>query len=218
MNRNKIECRIITVKDGYKQEENRYSKLIDQLRLNPASDYFSIDFIDGITPTSGYANSFKIMDGIYENRLYNWISHYSLWKTKSEMLILEDDVLIEGICWEKIYSIINEFKEANINSILYLQSSDPIGKDKYYSDMIEITPNLASITPYQHEGHHYAGTAAYFITAKMAEYLSEKISLVMPTDSYFHHKVMNGEIENHVTPIEYLNYFKINSNLWGEVY
>ena len=142
----------------------------------------------------------------------NTLSHYEIWNTDEDTLVLEDDVIFDNNLFNNLSTIITEFKSIqSTGKILYLQISTPWlqdAKEKKIS-LNKVTENIG-----KYMGGDISGTSAYYITKETKKIILNNIKPFTACDRYLELFVKDSLIEYYV-PLDKENMFKLDTNtMW----
>lgn len=204
-------------------EKLRYVKRrekIDYFLKSFNNDNFNIEYFNAITP-----NNFILENGnihykdenipYAENSIFymaNTLSHYEIWNTDEDTLVLEDDVIFDNEVFNNISNIITEFKSIqSVGKILYLQISTPWLKD---ADEKQIHSQKVSDNIGKYFVGDISGTSAYYITKECKKVILNNIKPFIACDRYLELFVKEGLIEYYI-PLSKDKMFKLDTNtMW----
>ena len=230
----KVKCRIISVNSkvdvqdfGHTKndagEKIRYTerrKKIDLFLQTFKSEYFDIEYFDAVTPNKFTMGDKAIVYNgnsleLSENSVFyaaNTLSHYDIWNIDEDTLIVEDDIIFTQDIFDKISSIIEDFKEIKSEKkILYLQASVPWmenADDKQFS-LSSVSYNLGKF-----KYGDLSGTAGYFIPKETKKILLNNMRGICACDRYLESLVKDNIIEYYL-PLDKTNMVRLDkTTMW----
>lgn len=208
--------------DGRKLRYVKRRKIVEDFKLNFTSVNFNLEIFDAVTPSKFTIDNSEIIfeDGRFSIKdtspfyIANFLSHYKIWKTEEDTLILEDDVIFGESNFQEIYTLINKFKDSDVSttSILYLQISTPwnISANDKIINYVESIDDAFSIA----SNMDFSGTSAYFITNDCKKILLNNLQPVFATDGYLDLLRKSGTIR-YCVPSDKSLMFKLNTEtMW----
>jgi hypothetical protein len=204
-------------------EKIRYIKRrekIDYFLKSFDNQNFNIEYFNAITPNNFTLENENI---IYkgknissnENSIFymaNTLSHYEIWNTDEDTLVLEDDVILDNDLFNRLSDIINEFNLIpSVGKILYLQISTPWLEDAKEK---KISFNKVSDNIGKYVNGDISGTSAYYITKECKKTILNNIKPFIACDRYLELFVKDGLIEYFI-PMNTDNMFRLDKNtMW----
>ena len=235
----KINCKIISVNVkneqdslsvqdfGHQKDESgeklRYVKRrekIDDFLKSFNNEKIDIEYSNAVTP-----NNFILENGdinykdkkipYSENSTFymaNTLSHYEIWNTDEDTLVLEDDVILSNSLFDNLCQIISDFELIKSNNkILYLQISTPWLQDGQEKSL---SLNAVNESIGKYISGDISGTSAYYISKETKTSILNNIKPFTACDKYLELFLNDGLIEYYV-PLNKDNMFKLDTNtMW----